>query len=148
MKFAICSRKCSIVYWLVWYLSFDQTAAFSIELSRRIATTALKSSDLSDWSLRAGDSALRQVQRLASKVAESTAAAEEESTMTRNTKLTKGADKMVQGIGGAVYNNPEFNRNMDENEGTVMNTNIDEGSGTKRQDQVWVALANLELDSE
>lgn len=105
---------------------------------------ALKSTGLSDWSSKAGDSALRQVQFLASKVAESTAAAD------GNKIITKDASKTVRGIGGVVYNNPEYNKNMDQNYEvtSILNPNMEISTSAKREDQVWMALANLELDSK
>jgi hypothetical protein len=153
------SRNLAIGYWLAGSLSFDQTVAFTIESSKSISTTALKNSGLSDWSSRAGDSALRQVQVLASKVAESTAAGEGAKMIkTKDKMMTKSASKMVQGIGGAVYNNPEFNRNMDDTgeysrnvddeDDSIVTPNLEMRTGGKREDQVWVALANLELDSK
>jgi hypothetical protein len=99
------------------------------------------------------------VQVLASKVAESTAAGEGAKMIkTKDKMMTKSASKMVQGIGGAVYNNPEFNRNMDDTgeysrnvddeDDSIVTPNLEMRTGGKREDQVWVALANLELDSK
>ena len=86
------SRNVVVGLWLIANLSVNQqTAAFTIESSRRIPTetTALRNSGLSDWSSRAGDSALRQVQFLASQVAASTAASEGDRRIARNKKSKK-----------------------------------------------------------
>ena len=155
------SRNVVVGLWLIANLSVNQqTAAFTIESSRRIPTetTALRNSGLSDWSSRAGDSALRQVQFLASQVAASTAASEGDRRIARNKKSKKGTSKAVQGIGGVVFNNPEYNRNMenmelssrlmDDTDTGILNSNEELRTGDKREDQVWVALANLEVDSK
>jgi hypothetical protein len=98
---------------------------------------------LSNWSGETGDSALRQVQYLASKVAESTAA-------TEGRKKAKSDSKSVAGTGGRVYNNAKYNggaskaqssRNLQPDAPSV-------SSNLKQEDQVWTALANLELDSK
>jgi hypothetical protein len=155
MNLATFSRNAAIGLWLIANLSVNQqTVALSIESFKRIPKkmTTLKNSELSDWSSRAGDSALRQVQFLASKVA----ASEGEKRIARNKKNKKNASKAVRGIGGVVFNNPEYNRNMDDNElssrlmydEATMNSNLELRTGDQGEDQVWVALANLELDSK
>lgn len=113
----------------------------SVKTSSRISASAF-----SEWSAKTGDSALRQVQFLASKVAESTAAGEEEKF------VGKQGPKSVQGIGGVVYNNPEYNRGVVkyDNEGgtSILNPTLEISMNAKREEQVWTALANLELDSK
>ena len=129
-------------------ISFGRIAAFSGLQRSQKSSTALTSSTSpwSDWSAKTGDSALRQVQFLASKVAESTAAAEEEKF------VGKQGPKSVRGIGGVVYNNPEFNRGVlrnEEGDGTsILNPTLEISMNAKREEQVWTALANLELDSK
>ena len=116
---------------------------------RRIPTTRLTRQKLSwsDWSAEAGDSALRQVQFLASKVAESTAAGEKVGKV-----VGKRGPKSVRGTGGVVYNNPEFNRGVlldnESGESSILNPNLEIKVNSKREEQVWIALANLELDSK
>lgn len=117
------------------------------ESFQRIQDTHLKSS-FSDWSSRTGDSALRQVQFLASKVAESTAAGEKAGKV-----VGKSGPKSVRGTGGVVYNNPEFNRGVlldnEKSDGDfILNPNLEIRVNSKREEQVWTALANLELDSK
>jgi hypothetical protein len=117
---------------------------------RRIPTTHLASSQSSwsEWSAKTGDSALRQVQFLASKVAESTAAGEKKGKV-----VGKRGRRSVRGTGGVVYNNPEFNRgplgDADESdESSILNPSLEIKVNSKREEQVWTALANLELDSK
>lgn len=117
------------------------------ESFQRIQDTHLKSS-FSDWSSRTGDSALRQVQFLASKVAESTAAGEKAGKV-----VGKSGPKSVRGTGGVVYNNPEFNRGVlldnEKSDGDfILNPNLEIRVNSKREEQVWTALANLELDMQ
>ena len=117
-----------------------------IQRQRRKTRIRLQNSPLEDWSGKTGDSALRQVQFLASKVAESTAAGEQTSRY-----IDKAGSKFVRGTGGVVYNNPEFNRGMGSNDGessSTLNPNMEIKLNSKREDQVWTALANLELDSK
>lgn len=103
---------------------------------------------VSDWSGKTGDTALRQVQFLASKVAESTAGAEEK----KSKFVGKRGPTSVRGIGGLVYNNPEFNRGVRNEETTaessILSPNLEISTSAKREEQVWTALANLELDSK
>ena len=99
---------------------------------------------LSAWTEFAGDNALRQVTFLASKVAESTAAAEVGGTQIYDECVN------VAGTGGVVYNNANFNKGV-QNLGRTSNIprpNTQVTSNSKREDQVWTALANLELDSK
>jgi hypothetical protein len=116
---------------------------------RRIPTTRLTSTQSSwnDWSAKTGDSALRQVQNLASKVAESTAAGEKVGKV-----VSKRGRKSVRGTGGVVYNNPEFNRGVlgddESGESSILNPSLEIKVDSKREEQVWAALANLELDSK
>lgn len=135
---------------------FDGSVSFSWDHSpsslRRLTSTALSNSasPLGEWSAKTGNTALRQVQFLASKVAESTAAAEDKGTKF----VGKNGPKSVRGIGGVVYNNPEFNRGVlsgDEassSGNSILSPSLEISTSAKREEQVWTALANLELDSK
>jgi hypothetical protein len=98
---------------------------------------------LRSWSGETGDSALRQVEYLASKVAESTAAAE-------GRKKTKPDSKSATGTGGLVYSNVKYNGGSSKVQSSpalqpdaqVVSPN------SKQEEQVWTSLANLELDSK
>lgn len=98
---------------------------------------------LSSWSAKAGESALQQVTFLASKVAEST---DEKG----GTSLNTGGQVNVAGTGGVVYNNPEFNKGVQKSgdKSTILQPALEVSPRSKRQEQVWTALANLELDSK
>jgi hypothetical protein len=91
---------------------------------------------LSDWSEAAGNSALRRVQSLASKVAESTASADEE-----NIEIPQH----VAGTGGEVFSK-ESKRVRDKS--SILRPALEVTPRSKRQEQVWSALANLELDMQ
>lgn len=63
----------------------------------------------------------------------------------------KAASKYVQGTGGVVYNNPEYNSGMSREQtadSSILRPNLEIESNAKREEQVWTALANLELDSK
>ncbi len=127
--------------------------AFSGQFQRhQRGGTALTSytTPLSDWSAKTGESALRQVQFLASKVAETTAAADDEKLVEKF--VGKGGSKSVRGIGGVLYNNPEYNRSVMRNEegesSSLLDPTLEISMNAKREEQVWTALANLELDSK
>lgn len=94
---------------------------------------------LKNWSGGTGDSALRQVEYLASKVAESTVAAE-------GRKKTKPDSKSA----GRVYNNVKYNgRASKVQSSTILQPDAQEISqSSKQEEQVWTSLANLELDSK
>lgn len=104
---------------------------------------------LSAFSEQTGETALRQVQFLASKVAESTAVAEGES---RKKNISKSDSKEISGIGGVVYNNVNFNKKMAGSTApirpSILDPDLQVSTSAKREDQVWAALANLELDSK
>lgn len=89
---------------------------------------------LSDWSEAAGNSALRQVQLLASKVAESTAAGDDVEL-----------PHHVAGTGGEVFSK-ESKRARDKS--SILRPTLEVTPRSKRQEQVWSALANLELDMQ
>jgi hypothetical protein len=109
---------------------------------------------LGEWPGKTGEAALRKVQFLASKVAESTSAAEESK---RNHK-----NSWARGTGGNVFDNPQVNgeniEKDDVNAGVakdmVIKTNTKRDKDmvikptSKREEQVWIALANLEIDSK
>ena len=96
------------------------------------------------WAERTGESALFGVQYLASKVAESNAAYGDDKP------VTKAGSLYVSGSGGNVYNNVNFNMQKagSTRSGTISRPNLKISSKLNQQDQVWTALANLELDSE
>jgi hypothetical protein len=101
-----------------------------------------------DWIGKTGDTALRQVQFLASKVAESTAAAEG-----GYSKIVNRDDcKDVSGTGGLLYNNPKYNTQLaiggPAKAAALLQPSLEISSNSKREEQVWAALANLELDSK
>jgi hypothetical protein len=95
------------------------------------------------WSGVTGDSALSQVEYLASKVAESTGAAE-------GRKKTKPYSKYVAGSGGRVYNNVKSNGGASkvQSSTTPQPDAQDISPNSKQEEQVWTSLANLELDSK
>lgn len=111
---------------------------------------------LGDWPGKTGEAALRKVQFLASKVAESTSAAEESK---RNSKFSS---KEGRGTGGNVFGNPQLNGERLEKDGInaevakdmVIKTDSKRDKdmvikpNSKREEQVWIALANLEIDSK
>ena len=98
---------------------------------------------LRSWSGATGDSALRQVEYLASKVAESTAAAE-------GRKKTKPDSKSVTGTGGRVYSKVKYNGGASKAQSSVILQPDAQGisRNSKQEEQVWTSLANLELDSK
>ena len=98
----------------------------------------MNSTPLEDWSSRAGDSALQQVQYLASKVAEST-----------GDDKTVAPSKSVAGTGGVVYNNVKYNKGAAASKSSSeLKPDMALSPNSKREEQVWTALANLELDSK
>ena len=97
---------------------------------------------LNGWSGKRGESMLQQVQYMASKVAESTAAAD------KRKKISKSDSKSVAGTGGVVYNNIKYNRGAPITPGESLTPNLELSANSKREEQVWTALANLELDSK
>ncbi len=114
-------------------------------------------SELSDWSMTAGDTALRQVQFLASKVAESTETAVETTrgeTMLESvkTRLRVGTKRSSTG----VFNNAEYNeytekQSTSQQQQAMSNSRRSRpqvSSNSKRDEQVWAALSNLELDMQ
>lgn len=98
--------------------------------------TNVRIKTLSDWSEEAGNNALRSVQRLASKVAESTAAGDGDGL---------GNVQHVAGTGGEVFSK-ESKRARDKS--SILRPALEVTPRSKRQEQVWSALANLELDMQ
>jgi hypothetical protein len=98
---------------------------------------------LSSWSEKAGESALRQVTFLASKVAESTEKG-------GATTFKKDDNVNVAGTGGVVYNNANFNKGAQKTGSTadLLRPNLEVTPKSMREEQVWTALASLELDSK
>lgn len=96
---------------------------------------------LSDWSEKLGENALLQVKYLASKVAESTAESEEY-------EATQKDSMKVAGTGGVLFNNANFNQSKQKTGSDLLRPDFEISSNAKREDQVWKALANLEVDSE
>jgi hypothetical protein len=102
-----------------------------------------------DWIGKTGDAALRQVQSLASKVAESTAVADGRASKTVNRSDRKDGS----GTGGLVYNNAQWNTQLAEGGGkaktaALLQPSLEISSNAKREEQVWAALATLEVDSK
>ena len=117
--------------------------------------------EMSAWSMTAGDTALRQVQFLASKVAQSTETAVDKNDVgegmfgdlrsrlfKQTTKRTRSAD---------VFNNAEYNGYTEKQQSekkslsSLQNTRKvrpQVSSSSKRDEQVWAALSNLELDMQ
>jgi hypothetical protein len=166
----------------------------------RIVNAGIESNDKKEkniiemWPGFAGETALRQVQAIASKVSESTDAADESKysldTRLRRTGVTtvpfnarssdndNGAGvsrsssngpvrrfkRRIQRAGkkqnGGVFNNAEYNmmaRKDSDNSNSYSVVDDDKSSvsrpkevssSSKREEQVWTALANLELDSK
>jgi hypothetical protein len=115
----------------------DQSAASNYYQGTTQQQTERKS--LSDWSEEAGINALRQVQTLASKVAEST----------DGNVVSDGTTEYsaVAGEGGTVFS--KISREARGNTGgSILRPNLEVSPKSKRQEQVWSALANLELDSK
>eukprot|EP00980_Cylindrotheca_fusiformis_P031115 scaffold25830_cov162-Cylindrotheca_fusiformis.AAC.16 len=117
--------------------------SFSPQLSKTLAHTqnvklaknTVRFSTLSEWSEEAGLNALRSVQSLASKVAESTGAQESNLRMPQS----------VAGTGGKVFSQ-ESKEVRDKS--SIMRPALEVTPRSKRQEQVWSALANLELDMQ
>lgn len=97
----------------------------------------------SEFSGLAGESALQQVQFLASKVAESTAAAERGEKKT----VSKDDSRFVRGTGGTIFNNNKYNTGKRVGFKATNSDTLQVSSDSTNSDQVWTALANLELDS-
>ena len=113
--------------------SFPRRRHENVALSSPTVLTSYRSPVLSEWSAKSGDTALRQVQFLASRF------------------VGIAEPKSVQGTGGMVYNNPEFNRGVLQNgeeRASILSPNLEISTNAKREEQVWTALANLELDSK
>ena len=126
-------------------------------------------SELSSWSQTAGDTALRQVQFLASKVSEST-----ETSVEKNDgeSMLGGLRARVFGTvfgntrrkNKGVFDNAEYNEYLDKGQRQLQtsqrlmlpdsssqrgsNRRPTVSSNSKRDEQVWAALSNLELDMQ
>jgi hypothetical protein len=98
----------------------------------------------SEFSGLAGESALQQVQFLASKVAESTAAAERGQ---KKKTVSKDDSRFVRGTGGTIFNNKKYNTGKRLGVKAMNDDTLQVSSDSTKSDQVWTALANLELDS-
>ena len=129
-----------------------------------------KRNPFSRLSEQAGTSALDNTQTLASKVAESAGGSRVTSDQNPGgylrrlkPKLSKSDSKNPGGTGGLVYNNTQYNTVTAEGvdkEVTESPSTTDTASDTEKmadlkvspssnkQEQVWTALANLELDSK
>jgi hypothetical protein len=145
----------------------------TVELTKRASLQEVQDDFplLNLWSGEAGATALRQVQFLASTASESTYAKDESqfSLATRrknrmqinkndrnnNMVRTKARRKQRKrnngdpvGEGGGVFNKAEFNTLAKEaNVSNLKRSDLEVSSTDKREEQVWTALANLELDS-
>lgn len=118
--------------------------------------------EMSAWSMTAGDTALRQVQFLASKVAQSTETAVDKNDVGEGmfgdlrSKLFKQTTKRNRSAD--VFNNAEYNEYTEkqQSEQKAPNTSLQNtrkvrpqvSSSSKRDEQVWAALSNLELDMQ
>ena len=122
----------------------------------------------SSLSERAGNAALDNVQMLASKVAESTGGSR---TISSNSprgylrqakaRISKSDSATPGGTGGLVYNNKQYSTiNKEEGgqstaasaapttkESSSVAADLQVSPSSNKEDQVWTALANLELDS-
>ena len=124
----------------------------------------------SSLSERAGNAALDNVQMLASKVAESTGGSR---TISSNSprgylrqskaRISKSDSATPGGTGGLVYNNKQYNTVTKEEavgqstapstaqkpkESSSIAADLQVSPSSNKEDQVWTALANLELDSK
>ncbi len=118
--------------------------------------------EISAWSMTVGDTALRQVQFLASKVAESTETAVDQNDVGEGmfgdlkSRLFKQATKRTRSAD--VFNNAEYNEYTEKEKSqqktpssSLQNTRKvrpQVSSNSKRDEQVWAALSNLELDMQ
>ncbi|VEU35918.1 unnamed protein product [Pseudo-nitzschia multistriata] len=117
--------------------------------------------ELSAWSGTAGDTALRQVQFLAARVSESTETSVEKHD--GDSMLSSLAARVVERIPGSpsskrrsnkgVFDNSQYNQYKKGNEAPVntpqrKNTRSKVSSNSKRNEQVWAALSNLEQDMQ
>jgi hypothetical protein len=128
------------------------------------------------WPGAAGATALQQVQFLASKVSESNNAMDESKYSLRrrrqirmqsandknsntpfNQRRKKANNKKNSqtnandpvGQGGGVFNNAEFNTVAQKADTSKLKrSDLEVSSSDQREEQVWTALANLELDSK
>jgi hypothetical protein len=129
------------------------------------------------WPSAAGATALRQVQFLASKVSESTDAMDESKfslAMRRqnrmqssnlggkNNSMTKRRQRIERekakkernsldpvGEGGGVFNSEKYNEVAKKaDKAKLKRSDLEVSSSDRREEQVWTALANLELDSK
>lgn len=126
-------------------------------------------SHLTSLSELAGTSALDNVRMLASNLAESTGGSRTTSDKSAGgylrrakAKISKSDSKSPRGTGGLVYNNEQYNTNTkDEMEQAVTKSptklsstaeteivaDLEVSPSSNKEEQVWTALANLELDS-
>lgn len=118
--------------------------------------------EMSAWSMTAGDTALRQVQFLASKVAQSTETSVDQNDVGEGmfgdmrTRLFKKTAKRTRSAD--VFNNAEYNEYTSKQQSQQSTTNSSlqntrkvrpqVSSNSKRDEQVWAALSNLELDMQ
>ncbi len=137
----------------------------------------VEESFISIWPGAAGATALRQVQFLASTASNSAEAMDESQyslATRRKNQLTPEAAANTQRMtnryidvqkvfrtrrrqqnakskdpGGGIFNNAEFNTLAQKADVTKLKrSDLEVRSTDKREEQVWTALANLELDSE
>ena len=129
------------------------------------------------WPSAAGATALRQVQFLASKVSESTDAMDESKfslamrrqnrmqspnpgrktnsmTKRRQRKAREEANRERNSVdpvgeGGGVFNSEKYNEVAKKaDKSKLKRSDLEVSSSDRREEQVWTALANLELDSK
>ncbi|CAJ1954676.1 unnamed protein product [Cylindrotheca closterium] len=104
--------------------------------------SVVRMSSLSDWSEQTGESALRQVQRMASKVAES----KDVGYADVRDQDYENSPKNVAGTGGDVFK--QRSKQVLDQQSSVLRPNYQLSSRNKREEQVWSALKNLELDMQ
>ena len=91
---------------------------------------------MSDWAEETGNSALRQVQALAAKVAESTDGNYEE----------MNKSNAVAGTGGVVFQKGAEEAKVPGS--LLLSPNLEVAVRSRQEEQVWSALANLEVDMQ
>jgi hypothetical protein len=120
--------------------SLDRNIAFRKRNLRPSSSLLyMKAPPLVSWTQAMGESALKHVQNLASRVAESNAAgmSDMNGPIIRTTTLEKDTTNNVKGIGGPVMTTE-----------VTKTTPTPLQPPTLREQQVWTALANLERDSK
>lgn len=105
------------------------------------SATVRRMSSLTKWSEQAGETALRQVQAMASKVAEDA----EIKDVDVWDQVDKNIPKNTAGTGGDVFSK---RTKQARDRSSLLHPNLQLSSRNKREEQVWSALRNLELDMQ